>query len=112
MRPLRRVGSPRRGRGAGRAERFRFVALDVLDDFDNVSLAVVEPAQRGVSAPLVGLADAIVDLVETGETLKRNGLVELETLFPVSTRLIFNQAAFRLKSEGLRELEQLLEPSE
>ena len=44
-------------------------------------------------APLVGLADAIVDLVSTGKTLKANGLVPVEEVMPVSARLIVNQAA-------------------
>ncbi|MBE2245541.1 MAG: ATP phosphoribosyltransferase [Burkholderiaceae bacterium] len=55
-------------------------------------------------APLTGLADAIVDLVSTGGTLKANGLVEVETIMPISARLIVNQAALKLKREPLREL--------
>lgn len=52
-------------------------------------------------APLVGLADRIVDLVETGATARENGLVIQETLMPISTRLICNRASFRLKSERI-----------
>ena len=48
-------------------------------------------------APLVGLADRIVDLVSTGRTLKENGLVEVETLFEISSRLVVNKAALKLK---------------
>ena len=55
-------------------------------------------------APLTGLADAIVDLVSTGNTLKANGLVEVETIMPISARLIVNQAALKLKREPLRAL--------
>ncbi len=55
-------------------------------------------------APLTGLADAIVDLVSTGNTLKVNGLVEVETIMPISARLIVNQAALKLKREPLRAL--------
>lgn len=55
-------------------------------------------------APLIGLADAIVDLVSTGNTLKANGLVEVETIMPISARLIVNQAALKLKREPLRAL--------
>lgn len=51
-------------------------------------------------APLVGLADAIVDLVSTGSTLKANHLVEVEEICPISSRLIVNQAA--LKTRGSR----------
>ena len=49
-------------------------------------------------APVVGLADAIVDLVETGTTLAANGLVEETTLFESSARVVVNRAAFRLKA--------------
>ncbi|MCY4325384.1 MAG: ATP phosphoribosyltransferase [Betaproteobacteria bacterium] len=45
-------------------------------------------------APLVGLADLIVDLVETGQTLKANRLVEVEQIMPICTQVIFNQGAF------------------
>jgi ATP phosphoribosyltransferase len=49
-------------------------------------------------APLAGLADAIVDLVSSGGTLKANGLVEVEEIAPISSRLIVNQAAFKAKA--------------
>ncbi|WP_017942743.1 MULTISPECIES: ATP phosphoribosyltransferase [unclassified Thioalkalivibrio] len=61
-------------------------------------------------APLVGLADYIVDLVDTGNTLKANGLEPLELITPISSRLIVNQAAMKMRHrtiqnliEGLRE---------
>ncbi len=53
-------------------------------------------------APLVGLADAIVDLVSTGNTLKANNLVEVERIMDISSRLIVNQAALKLKQEPIR----------
>ena len=55
-------------------------------------------------APLVGLADVIVDLVSTGGTLKANGLKEVETIGEVSARLIVNQAALKTRPEILRPL--------
>ena len=48
-------------------------------------------------APLVGLADAIVDLVSSGNTLRANHLVEVEEIMSISSRLIVNQAALKLK---------------
>ena len=48
-------------------------------------------------APLVGLADRIVDLVDTGNTLRANGLVEFETICEISARLIVNKAAMKTK---------------
>jgi len=55
-------------------------------------------------APLTGLADAIVDLVSTGSTLKANQLVEVEQIMKISARLIVNQAALKLKREPIRAL--------
>lgn len=53
-------------------------------------------------APLTGLADAIVDLVSTGNTLKANHLVEVERIMDISSRLVVNQAALKLKAATLR----------
>jgi ATP phosphoribosyltransferase len=53
-------------------------------------------------APLTGLADAIVDLVSTGSTLKANRLVAVEEIVQVSARLIVNQAAFKLKRDTIQ----------
>lgn len=55
-------------------------------------------------APLTGLADAIVDLVSTGGTLKANQLVEVERIMDISARLVVNQAALKLKQAPIREL--------
>ena len=55
-------------------------------------------------APLVGLADAIVDLVSSGSTLKANNLVEVEEIMAISSRLIVNQAALKVKRELLQPL--------
>jgi ATP phosphoribosyltransferase len=53
-------------------------------------------------APLTGLADAIVDLVSTGNTLKANHLVEVEHIMNISSRLVVNQAALKLKQAAIR----------
>ena len=55
-------------------------------------------------APLTGLADAIVDLVSTGSTLRANQLVEVEKVVDISSRLVVNQAALKLKREPIRAL--------
>jgi ATP phosphoribosyltransferase len=55
-------------------------------------------------APLTGLADAIVDLVSTGSTLKANALLEVEKIMDISSRLVVNAAALKLKRELLRPL--------
>ncbi|MBI5049193.1 MAG: ATP phosphoribosyltransferase [Deltaproteobacteria bacterium] len=55
-------------------------------------------------APLLGLSERIVDLVQTGETLKRNGLVEVEEIMKVTSKLICNRASLKTKPERIREL--------
>jgi ATP phosphoribosyltransferase len=55
-------------------------------------------------APLTGLADAIVDLVSTGSTLRANQLLEVERIMDISARLVVNQAALKLKREPIRAL--------
>ncbi len=55
-------------------------------------------------APLVGLADAIVDLVSTGSTLRANNLKAVEEIMPISSRLVVNQAALKLKAAPMRAL--------
>ena len=55
-------------------------------------------------APLVGLADAIVDLVSTGSTLKANDLVEVEEIMPISSRLVVNQASLKTRHAALAPL--------
>ena len=55
-------------------------------------------------APILGLSDVIVDIVETGETLRENDLEVLETIVPISARLIANKASCKFKSEAIEEL--------
>jgi len=60
-------------------------------------------------APLTGLADAIVDLVSTGNTLKANHLVEVEHIMDVSSRLVVNPASLKLKREALQPILQAIQ---
>ena len=55
-------------------------------------------------APLTGLADAIVDLVSTGSTLKANDLIEVERIMDISARLVVNQTALKLKQAPIRQI--------
>ena len=68
-------------------------------------------------APLVGLSDLIVDLVESGGTLKANGLVPLEHICDISSRLVVNKASWKMKHrplmgllEALRQAVQAADP--
>jgi ATP phosphoribosyltransferase len=55
-------------------------------------------------APILGLSDVIVDIVETGTTLKENDLEVIETILPISARLIANKASFKFKTEEIERL--------
>ncbi|SDI44367.1 ATP phosphoribosyltransferase [Natribacillus halophilus] len=59
-------------------------------------------------APLIGLAERIVDIVSTGKTLKENGLAELETIDHVTSRLIVNPVSYRMKDRQIDEIVQRL----
>ena len=54
--------------------------------------------------PIVGLSDVIVDIVETGSTLKENGLVVLEEICPLSARMIVNQVSMKMESERIKDI--------
>ena len=60
-------------------------------------------------APILGLSDVIVDIVETGKTLKENDLEVMETIVPISARLIANQAAYQFQYDTIRNLVRSLE---
>jgi ATP phosphoribosyltransferase len=61
-------------------------------------------------APLVGLADCIVDLVDTGNTLKANGLLEVEEICAISARLIVNKATMKTQHGVTMRLLERLDP--
>lgn len=60
-------------------------------------------------APLVGLSERIVDLVSTGETLRQNGLAEVETIAEITTRLVVNRASLKIKHERITRIIEGLE---
>ena len=86
--------------------------LRVATKFPNVASAYYASLGRDIDiirlggsielAPLLGLSDVIVDIVETGTTLKENGLVPVADIFPISARLIANKAGYRFKTEQIR----------
>ncbi|MBI5238317.1 MAG: ATP phosphoribosyltransferase [Deltaproteobacteria bacterium] len=59
-------------------------------------------------APLLGLSERIVDLVQTGETLKKNGLVEVEEIMKISSRLVCNRASLKTKPKRIKGLVEML----
>ena len=87
-------------------------ALRVATKFPHIASRYFELQSREIEiihlngsielAPLVGLSDVIVDIVETGTTLRENGLSVLETVVPVSARFIANKASFKFKGDEIR----------
>ena len=61
-------------------------------------------------APILDLSDVIVDIVETGTTLRENDLTVLETIIPISARLIANKASYKFKSEKIDTLVREIAP--
>jgi len=74
-----------------------------------VKVQVIELYGSIELAPLVGLADFIVDIVETGRTLKENGLVVIENIRPSSAKLIVNRASYKTKNSDIMPIIQKLE---
>ncbi len=59
-------------------------------------------------APVLGMSDVIVDIVETGTTLRENGLEVIETIMPISARLIVNKSSFEFKKDQVLKVMQAL----
>ena len=88
--------------------------LKVATKFVNVAKRFYEQRGRDIDviklngsieiAPILGLSDVIVDIVETGTTLKENNLEVIETVFPISARLIANKVAFKFKTSEIERL--------
>ncbi len=89
-------------------------SLKVATKFPHIAAAYYERRGREIDiirlngsielAPLLGLSDVIVDIVETGKTLRENDLVVLEDVLPVSARLIANKAAYQFKTAAVEML--------
>ncbi len=88
--------------------------LRVATKFSNIARNYYESLGRDIDiihlngsieiAPILGLSDVIVDIVETGTTLKENDLEVVETIFPISARLIANKASFKFKTAEIEDL--------
>ncbi|MBQ2949072.1 MAG: ATP phosphoribosyltransferase [Clostridia bacterium] len=92
----------------------RSSTLRVATKFPNIARTYYSACSREIElihlngsielAPLVGLSDVIVDIVETGKTLIENGLAPLEEIVPISARLIANKSSYKFKADALRTL--------
>ena len=87
------------------------MTLRVATKFPNIASAYYRSKSRDIDiihlngsielAPILDLSDVIVDIVETGKTLKENGLEPIETIVPISARFIANKAGFKFKSKQI-----------
>ncbi len=91
--------------GFGRC-RFALATKKGLDFYGGVGVKTV--ATKYPKAPLLKIADGIVDIVETGTTLKENGLAVIEDVVPISARLIVNTVSMKLKKERIEQLTDLM----
>ena len=92
--------------------------LKVSTKFPNIAGKYYEEAGRDIDiiklngsieiAPLLGLSDIIVDIVETGNTLRENGLEVLEEILPISARFICNKVSFQFKNKEITEMRDIL----
>ena len=96
-------GAVKQGSRIRVATKFTRIARDHFAD-KGVHVDLIKLYGSMELAPLTGLADAIVDLVSSGNTLAANHLVEVETIMPISARLIVNQASLKLQREAVRAL--------
>ncbi len=90
------------------------VALRIATKFVNITKAYYKSINRDIEiiklngsielAPILGLSDVIVDIVETGTTLKENNLGVLTEIMPISARLIANKASYKFKTDEIRRI--------
>ena len=73
-------------------------------DKKNMDVRIIKIEGSVELAPLLGLSDGIVDIVETGSTLKENGLAVVEDVMPISARLIVNMACMKLRKQEIETL--------
>ena len=94
------------------ATKYPYIAKDYFYNKKNQTVEIIKLNGSIELAPLVGLSEVIVDIVETGTTLKENGLVVLEEICPLSARMVVNRVSMKMENdrisniiEGLRNLD-------
>ena len=86
------------------ATKYPYIAKDYFYEKKHQTVEIVKLNGSVELAPIVGLSEVIVDIVETGSTLRANGLEVLETICPLSARVIVNEAGMKLESERILKL--------
>ncbi len=90
------------------ASKYPRIARDYFEE-KGQSVEIIGQQGSVELAPLMGLSDVIVDIVETGSTLKANGLVVLETIVTISARLVVNKVSYKTRRRAINELIDMLE---
>ncbi len=86
------------------ATKYPNIAKDYFYNKKNQKVEIIKLNGSIELAPLVGLAEVIVDIVETGSTLKENGLVILETICPLSARMVVNRVSMKMEGERINNI--------
>ena len=86
------------------ATKYPKIAKDYFYDEKHQTVEIIKLNGSIELAPLVGLSEVIVDIVETGSTLKENNLAVLEEVCPLSARMIVNPVSMRLENDRIKEL--------
>jgi ATP phosphoribosyltransferase len=86
------------------ATKYPRIARDYFEHIRKESIEVIKLNGSVELAPLVGLSEVIVDLVESGRTLKENGLVVLDTIADISARMIVNRVSMKMESERINRI--------
>ncbi len=91
------------------ATKYPNIAKDYFYNQKNRTVEIIRLNGSVELAPIVGLSEVIVDIVETGATLRENGLVVLEEICPLSARVVVNSVSMRMENERIRSLLDKLE---
>jgi ATP phosphoribosyltransferase len=86
------------------ATKYPNIAKSYFNNKKNQTVEIIKLNGSVELAPIVGLSEVIVDIVETGSTLKENGLTVLEEVCPLSARIVVNQVSLRMEHERIRKI--------
>ena len=86
------------------ATKYPGIAKDYFYNQKNQTVEIIKLNGSIELAPIVGLSDVIVDIVETGSTLRENGLKVLEEVCPLSARMVVNQVSMKMENERIAKL--------
>ena len=86
------------------ASKYTKIAKDFFYNKKHQTVEIIKLNGSVELAPIVGLSEVIVDIVETGTTLKENGLGVLEEVCPLSARMVVNQVSMKMEDERIRKI--------